>query len=155
MKPVSNLNVTQNVAMITLDNVPNRIEVIASIFNEIAKQGINIDMISQTAPYKGNINLSFSLDEENVPKAIAALSKFKKEIPHLRIDIVSNLSKLSIYGDAMRDLPGVAASLFTTLAEAGVELKMVTTSEVDISYLIEQKDEEKAASIIKQRFDLK
>ncbi|AZT90685.1 ACT domain-containing protein [Caldicellulosiruptor changbaiensis] len=154
MKPVTNLNVTQNVAMITLDNVPNKIDLIASIFNEVASHGINIDMISQTAPYKGNINLSFSLDEENVPKAISALSKFKKEIPHLRIDIISNLTKLSIYGEAMRDLPGVAASLFTTLAEAGVELKMVTTSEVDISYLIDQKDEEKAVEIIKQRFGL-
>jgi len=155
LKPVTNLNVTQNVAMITLDNVPNKIDLIASIFNEVANHGINIDMISQTAPYKGNINLSFSLDEENVPKAISALSKFKKEIPHLRIDIVSGLSKLSIFGEAMKDIPGVAASLFTTLAEAGVELKMVTTSEVDISYLIDQKDEEKAVQIIKERFDLK
>lgn len=155
MKPVTNLNVTQNVAMITLDNVPNKIDLIASIFNEVANNGINIDMISQTAPYKGSINLSFSLDEENVPKAISALSKFKKEIPHLRIDIVSGLSKLSIFGEAMKDIPGVAASLFTTLAEAGVELKMVTTSEVDISYLIDQKDEEKAVQIIKERFDLK
>lgn len=61
MKPVTNLNVTQNVAMITLDNVPNKIDLIASIFNEVASHGINIDMISQTAPYKGNINLSLVL----------------------------------------------------------------------------------------------
>ncbi|MEZ0537420.1 ACT domain-containing protein [Caldicellulosiruptoraceae bacterium PP1] len=154
MKPITNLNIYPNVAMITLDNVPNNINLIASIFNEIAKNNINIDMISQTAPYKGNVNLSFSLDEENVSKAIIALSNFKKDIPNLRIDIISNLLKLSIYGEAMRDIPGVAASLFQALADAGVELKMVTTSEVDISYLIEQKDEEKAIEIIKSRFEV-
>lgn len=152
MKPVTNLTVSQNVSMITIDNIPNNITLIASVFNKIAEADINIDMISQSAPYKGNINLSFSLNEEDLSKAIMCLSSFKKDVPNMRIDIISNLTKLSIFGEAMKDIPGVAASLFQALADEGIELKMVTTSEVDISYLIEQKDEEKAIGIIKERF---
>lgn len=153
-KPVTNLTVTNNVALITIDNIPNRIRLTSEIFNAIAREKINIDMISQTPPFGGNISLSFTIPAEYLVKAISALNTFKKEAPNLRIDVDANNTKLSIYGEAMKNLHGVAASLFTVLAENGVEIKLVTTSEVDISYLIYEKDEDKAIEAIKQEFDL-
>jgi aspartokinase len=153
--PVTNISVTYNVALVTVDNLPNNTKLISEIFNSIAEQNINIDMISQAPPYRGNINLSFSIPSKDLVKAITALNKFKKDIPDLHIEVDADNTKLSVYGESMRNLPGVAAKLFTILASEGVEIKLVTTSEVDISYLIYEKDVDKAISSIKREYNIK
>jgi aspartokinase len=152
--PVTNINVTYNVALVTVDNLPNNMKLISDIFNSIAEQNINIDMISQAPPYRGNINLSFSIPSKDLVKAITALNKFKKDIPDLHIEVDADNTKLSVYGESMKNLPGVAAKLFTILASDGVEIKLVTTSEVDISYLIYEKDVDKAINSIKKEYNI-
>ena len=153
-KAVTHVSVTNDVSLITLDNIPNKIKMIANIFTTIAKENINIDMISQSAPYRGVINISFTLPDSDLMKIIKLLSRFKKDIPDLRTEVNSNNCKLSIYGQAMRDLPGVAAKLFSVLSEHNIEIKLVTTSEVDISYLIDEKDIERAMESIKEEFNI-
>lgn len=152
--PVTRISVTYNVAMITVDNLPNNMKLISDIFNSIAQQNINVDMISQAPPYRGYINLSFSLPSDDLIKAISTLNKFKKDIPDLRIEVDNNNTKLSVYGENMKDLPGVAAKLFTILAGNNIEVKLVTTSEVDISYLIFEKDVDKAINAIKNEYNI-
>lgn len=153
-KPVTSLNITNNVALVTIDRIPNNIHMISEIFTTIANEKVNIDMISQTPPYGGNVNISFSLPSDMLVRVISALNKFKKKAPQLRIDVDADNTKLSIYGEEMKNIPGVAARLFTLLAEHGVEIKLVTTSEVDISYLIYEKDEDKAIEAIKKEYGL-
>ena len=111
-------------------------------------------MISQAAPYKGKINISFSLPVEDITKVISSLNSFKKEIPNLRIEIDSDNTKITVYGEAMKNIPGVAAQLFTLLAVNEIEVKLICTSEVEISYLIYEKDIDKAISAIKNEFKL-
>ncbi len=111
-------------------------------------------MISQAPPYKGAISLSFSLPSEDLVKAITELNKFKKDVPSLAIEVDAENTKISVFGKKMRDLPGVAAKLFTVLAAGGIEIKLVTTSEVDISYLIYDKDVDKAIESIKNEFNI-
>jgi len=152
--PVTSITVTYNVALITVDNLPNDIKLISDIFNAIAAQNINVDMISQAPPYRGSINLSFSIPSEDLVKAIAALNTFKKKVPDLRVEVDADNTKLSVFGENMKNLPGVAARLFTILANDGVEVKLVTTSEVDISYLIYEKDVDKAIESIKKEYGL-
>lgn len=152
--PVSSITVTYNVALVTVDNLPNNLKLISDIFRTIADRNINIDMISQAPPYRGNINLSFSIPSEDMVKAIAALNGFKKQVPDLHVEIDTDNTKLSVYGEKMKNLPGVAARLFTILANDGVEVKLVTTSEVDISYLIYEKDVDKAINSIKREYGL-
>jgi len=152
--PVTSISVTYNVAFITVDNLPNNMKLISDIFNSIAQQNINVDMISQAPPYRGHINLSFSLPSDDLIKAISTLNKFKKDIPDLRIEVDNNNTKLSVYGENMKDLPGVAARLFTILASNSIEVKLVTTSEVDISYLIFEKDVDKAINAIKNEYKI-
>ena len=152
--PVTRISVTYNVAMITVDNLPNNMKLISDIFNSIAQQNINVDMISQAPPYRGYINLSFSLPSDDLIKAISTLNKFKKDIPDLRIEVDNNNTKLSVYGENMKDLPGVAAKLFTILAGNNIEVKLVTTSEVDISYLVFEKDVDKAINAIKNEYNI-
>ncbi len=154
-KPVSKINITYNVALVTIENIPNNTRLISDIFNTIAQQKINIDMISQAPPFRGSISISFSLPSDDLVKALSELNKFKKSIKELQIEIDADNTKLQVYGEGMRDIPGVAAGLFTVLANEGVEIKLVTTSEVDISYLIYEKDVDKALNAIKKEYDIR
>lgn len=151
-KPVTHINAVYNVALVTVDNLPNNMKLISDIFNSIAREKINIDMISQAPPYRGSINLSFSIPSDELVKAISALNKFKKDVPNLHIEVDADNSKITVYGEEMKNIPGVAAKLFTLLAEHGIEVKLVTTSEVEISYLVYEKDVDKAIEAIKNEY---
>lgn len=153
-KAVTKVTVTNDVTLITMDNIPNKMKTIAEIFTAIAEAGINIDMISQSAPYRGIVSISFTLPSPDLVKAINVLGKFKNSIPELRVDVNSNNSKISIYGEAMREIPGVAAKFFTLLDENDIQIKLVTTSEVDISCLIYEKDVNKARTCVKETFNI-
>lgn len=152
---VSNITATYNVALVTVDNLPNNMKLISNIFNTIAQEKINVDMISQAPPYKGSINISFSIPSDDIVKAIGALNKFKKDVPNLHIEVDADNTKVSVYGEEMKNIPGVAAKLFTILANIGIEVKLITTSEVDISYLIYEKDVDRAIDAIKSEYKLK
>lgn len=154
-RPVTSISVTYNVALVTVDNLPNNLKLVSDIFNSIAWEKINIDMICQAPPYRGSINLSFSIPADDIVKAITALNRFKKEVPSLNIEVDADNTKISVYGENMNNIPGVAANLFTILAMDGVEIKLITTSETDISYLIYEKDVDKAINSIKREYGLK
>lgn len=154
-KPVTKLNITYNVALVTVDKLPNNTRLISDIFNTIAQKNINIDMISQAPPFRGTISISFSLPADDLVTALSALNGFKKTVKDLQIEIDADNTKLQVFGEGMRNIPGVAARLFTILADEGVEIKLVTTSEVDISYLIYEKDVDKALQAVKREFNLK
>lgn len=153
-KAITEMTVTYNVALVTISNIPNSMKLISDIFNTIAQKGINVDMISQAPPFKGVIDLSFSLPAEDLVRAIGALNNYKKEVPELHVDVDAVNTKISVYGREMKNLPGVAAQLFTLLAENDIELKLVTTSEVDISCLLYEKDIDRAVEAIKSEFNL-
>ncbi len=151
---VTGYTVISDVALITLDKIPNDIRTVSEIFSSIAKHEINVDMIAQSPSYSGVVNISFSIPSKDLSKAIATLAKFKKDIPQLRLDVDSNNTKVSVFGEGMRNIPGVAANLFTILASNDIDIKLVTTSEIDISYLVSGKDEQKAIEAITKEFKL-
>ena len=152
--PVSNISVTYNVALVTVDKLPNNTKLISELFNTIAQRKINIDMISQAPPFRGSINISFSLPSDDLVNALSALNDFKINAKDLRIEVDADNRKLQVFGEGMRNIPGVAARLFTLLANEGVEIKLVTTSEIDISYLIYEKDIDKAINAIKNEYGI-
>lgn len=151
---ITQLTVTEHVTLITLDKIPVDSVQVAKIFEALGKSKVNIDMISQTPPYKGSISLSFTLSDDDLFGAIQTLKSFKTEIPTLRIDINSNNVKLSLFGEEMKSTPGAAAKTMNLLAEAGVDIKLITTSEVDISYLIYHTDRDKAVEQIKNYYQI-
>lgn len=152
--PVSNICVTYNVALVTVDKLPNNTKLISELFSTIAQRKINIDMISQAPPFRGSINISFSLPSDDLVNALSALNDFKKIAKDLRIEVDADNTKLQVFGEGMRNIPGVAARLFTLLANEGVEIKLVTTSETDISYLIYEKDVDKSINAIKSEYGI-
>lgn len=152
--PVTSISTVYNVALVTVDNLPIDMLLISNIFSKIASEKINIDMISQSPPFKGKINISFSMPAENIVKVIGLLNNYKSAVPNIRIGIDSDSTKISVFGEAMKSIPGVAARLFMLLAVNAVEVKLITTSEVDISCLIYDKDTDKAITAIKQEFNI-
>ncbi len=150
MQPIiSQLNITENVTLITLANIPINHKDIAAIFTSLAEADINVDMISQTSPLKGKINISFTLQDDDLFNAIQTLKSYKKNIPNLRIDVNSNNTKISLYDEEMQFKPGVAAKTMTILSDAHIDIKMITTSEIDISYLIYASDQPYAIDALK------
>lgn len=152
--PVTKINITYNVALVTIDNLPNNTKLVSDIFNTIAQEKINIDMISQAPPFKGVVSISFSLPSDNIVNVLSSLNRFKKDVKDLRVEIDADNTKLRVYGEEMKNLSGVAARLFTILAGEGVEIKLLTTSETDISYLIYEKDVDRAIQAIKKEYGL-
>lgn len=153
-KPVTSIDVCYNIALVTLDNLPDDIIIISDIFTTIGENGINIDMISKAPPYRGSVNVSFSLSSEDLIKAITILNKFKEKVPSLLVEIDAFNAKISVFGEDMKNIPGVAARLFTLLAKENIGIKLVTTSEIDISYLIDEKDIDRAVLSIKKEYGL-
>jgi aspartokinase len=149
-KIISKLTITENVTLVTLANIPINDRIIANIFNSLANANLNIDMISQTSPLKGKINISFTLGDDDLFTAIQTLKTYKKDIPNLRIDVNSNNTKLSLYDNNMKFSCGIAAKTMALLSEANIDIKMITTSEIDISYLIYASDQKKAIRVLNQ-----
>ncbi|PKM51569.1 MAG: amino acid-binding protein [Firmicutes bacterium HGW-Firmicutes-7] len=148
--PVTHMSITENVTLITLIAIPTSQRVLSSVFLSLAEKEINVDMISQTSPLKGTINLSFTIPDSDLFAAIQALKEYKSTIPSLRIEVNSNNTKISLYGEGMRTTPGTAAKTLQLLSDNIIDVVMITTSEVDISYLIYASDQEIAANLFRE-----
>lgn len=151
---ITGLAMDNNDVLITLNNVPYSIAVTAEIFDLLAKKDINIDMISQTSPQDKYVNISFTTPKGDLDDAKAVLQFLSKKYPEISVQINEKISKLSVVGIGMRSHSGVAAQIFVLLAKAGIEVQMVTTSEIKISYVIDPKDQAKAVERIASEFGL-
>jgi aspartate kinase len=143
-------------AKITVVGVPDRPGVAAAIFQTIADAAVNIDMIVQnvSAAATGLTDISFTLPKSEGPIATAALQKVQKEIGFVNILFDDTIGKISLVGAGMRSHPGVSATLFAALAEANVNIEMITTSEIRISVIVREKDLETAVKAIHSAFGL-
>ncbi|HEX3027622.1 MAG TPA: amino acid-binding protein [Clostridia bacterium] len=138
MDSISKITVTEDVALITLRNSPADMKFVANAFDLIAQKSINVDMISQTAPLSERINLSFTISEEDLGAVIELLATLRADNPDIKSDISGSNCKISLYGEPMRFTPGVAAQVFDTIASLNLDVRIITTSEIDISILIPQ-----------------
>lgn len=154
MSTITKITTCDDVALITLRNSPADMKFIADVFKTIAGKGINVDMISQTAPLGGRINLSFSVSGEDLGGILELFAVLRNDNPELKSDISSGNCKISIYGEAMRDISGVAAGTFDIIAGLGVDVRLITTSEIDISILIPKSDFETVYDGLKKSFCL-
>ena len=154
-KPVTNIDVSYNVAMITLGNLPDDINLISEIFEVLSDEGINIDMVSKPAPLKGTVSMSFTLPTDDMVKAITLLNNYKKKKKgNFLVEVDAYNSKISVYGEEMKYTPGVATRVFKVLAREKIDVKVITTSAVDISCLIFERNIDDAVNSIKKEFSL-
>jgi aspartate kinase len=143
-------------AKITVVGVPDRIGEAAGIFRVIADAGINIDMIVQnvSAVATGRTDISFTLPRDDGQTAMGALRDLQEKIGFESLLYDDSIGKVSLIGAGMRSHPGVTATFFGALAEAGVNIEMISTSEIRISVVVHQKDVDEAVNATHKAFDL-
>ena len=137
---VSGIAYSKDEAKITLSRVLDKPGVSSKIFSPLAKGNINVDMILQNVSQDGKYaNLSFTLPRNDLEKSLKILKKEKSKIGYKRINSSNNISKISVIGVGMRSHAGVAQTLFETLGKNKINIQVITTSEIKISILIDEK----------------
>jgi aspartate kinase len=151
---IRGVSVERNQAKVTILNVPDRPGVAARIFNAIADANIIIDMIVQNISVAGTTDISFTLNREELPKARTALEPIVQEIGAQKIIAQDGIAKLSVVGIGMRSHSGVAARLFDALSQGGVNIQMISTSEIKIAVIIDEAQIAEAANLAHDAFGL-
>lgn len=151
---VSGIAFNKNEARITISKVPDKPGVAASIFNPLVKSGIVVDMIVQNTSEEGLADLTFTVTKADFYKSMKLLSDVAKEIGAEKVLGDENIAKVSIIGVGMRTHAGVAQKMFTTLAKENINIMMISTSEIKVSCVIEEKYTELAVRVLHEAFGL-
>ena len=134
---VSGVAYSRDEAKVTLYGVPDKPGSSAKIFSALARAGINVDMIVQSSSREASkANLVFTCTDRDSPFAQDALEKLHPEIGYERLEVIRDVSKISIIGVGMKSHTGVAEKMFTALSEKGINIDVISTSEIKISVLI-------------------
>jgi len=143
-------------AKITVVGVPDRPGMAAAIFQAVADAGVNMDMIVQNVSVheSGATDVTFTCPRADAAKAELALRRIEKDVNFKDIDTDENIAKISLVGAGMRSHPGVSATFFKAIADAGVNVEMISTSEIRISVVTRADDAEKAVTAIHAAFGL-
>lgn len=150
IKTITQIDYLENVALVTVNNIPNSTKNISFILNEIAVRNVTVDMICQTAPYKEKINLSFTVPQDDLSDVIAAASAFRTVSGEISVDLNGNNTKIILVGEGMRNTYGVAAELFELFADNDIKVKLITTGETEISCLLDIKDIDAAKKLLSE-----
>jgi len=143
-------------AKITVVGVPDRVGEAARIFGAVAEAGINIDMIVQnvSAVATGRTDISFTLPRDDGKKATEALGRLKESVGFESLLYDDRIGKISLIGAGMRSHPGVTATFFGALAESGVNIEMISTSEIRISVVVNEAQVDQAVTATHKAFEL-
>jgi aspartate kinase len=144
----------RNVAKVTLVEVPDRPGVAAGVFQPLAEGGINVDMIVQNVGHGGATDLSFTIPEVELAKAKRILEPIVRDLGFRELTTDSSVAKVSIVGAGIQNAPGYAARMFSTLADAGVNIEMISTSEIRITCIIAEDEVERAVRALHDAFEL-
>jgi aspartate kinase len=150
---VSAVTHAEDEVLFDLRGLPDRPGVAATIFEAVAAEHVNVDTILQNVG-RGSAELSFSVPQEDVPAARRALERAQESIGAIDVEEIVDLGKVSLVGAGMRSHPGVAAHMFRTLAEEGINLRLISTSAIKVSCLIARADVERAVRALHEAFSL-
>ena len=149
---VSGVSYDKNEVKITILHVPDRPGLAAQVFGPIADAHIVVDMIIQNASADGTTDLTFTVSKADYKKALSIVEKTAPAIEAKGVDVDTDISKVSVVGVGMRTHAGVAAKMFRVLAEEGVNIEMISTSEIKISVVIAAKYTELAVRVLHDAF---
>src|SRR5687767_931660 len=144
----------RNVAKVTLVAVPDRPGIARAIFDPLAAAGVNIDLIVQNVGHGGETDLSFTVPQVELGKAKKTLEPVVRELGARELTTDASVAKVSIVGAGLHNAPGYAARMFGTLADANVNIEMISTSEVRITCMIAEDELETALRALHDAFEL-
>ncbi len=162
---VNEMEISKNVTGVAADTTQVRIVICdvpdqpgnaGKVFEKLAQSNISVDMIIQSyARHNLNTNdIAFTVDENDLKNTLEIVENVKKELNASNIFVDDDIAKVSIVGAGMIDRPGIASSMFNALAKANINIKMISTSEIKISCLVNKNDAKKAIQVLHSTFEL-
>ncbi|MFL2846057.1 MAG: aspartate kinase [Candidatus Puniceispirillaceae bacterium] len=152
---ISGIAYSPDEAKITIIGLPDKPGTAAGVFGALADQQVNVDMIVQSASSATKkTDISFSVGRDDLEKAVDIIHKIEAELEFESVDASPNVAKISVVGTAMRTQPGVAKTMFETLASKGVNMHVISTSEIKISVLIDSEYTELAVRSLHTAYGL-
>jgi aspartate kinase len=143
-----------DVARITLMRVPDRPGIAATIFQPLAEANISVDTIAQSSGADGTTDLSFTISRGSLDKAVALTNEVAPRIGATNVDAADNLAKVSIVGTGMQSAPGYAARMFSALANASINIEIISTSDIKITCVVPRDRAEDAVRVLHTAFEL-
>lgn len=141
-------------AKVTIREVPDRPGVAARIFGALAQANINVDMIIQNVSDSGTTDMSFTVPESELLQALGSIEKLRNAMEFKDVVADNDIAKVSVVGLGMRSHSGVAAQMFQALAEKGINIEMISTSEIKISCVVRKSEVEDAVKALHKTFEL-
>ncbi|HPD56535.1 MAG TPA: aspartate kinase [Smithellaceae bacterium] len=151
---VSGITYDRDQAKITVVHVPDKPGIAAALFSPLSDKNINVDMIIQNASLEGFTDLTFTVSKKDLKEAQKIVENTARQIGAKKVEVDDEVAKVSIIGVGMASHSGVAAKMFSTLANEGVNIMMISTSEIKISCVIQRKYTELAVSVLHDAFGL-
>jgi aspartate kinase len=151
---IRGVSLEKNQAKVTIIGVPDKPGVAAGLFSALAESGTNVDMIVQNVSLEGTTDMTFTINKDDLPTARKVIETQVAKIGAKNYTAQDGISKLSVVGIGMRSHTGVAATLFSALAGAGINIQMITTSEIKISVIINEAEGSRATQVVHDAFKL-
>jgi aspartate kinase len=151
---VSGVTYDRDQAKITVARVPDRPGVAARLFTPLSEHNIVVDMIIQNASVEGHTDLTFTVSRKDINEARRIVDAVVKEIGASGLEVDEDVAKVSIIGVGMISHSGVAAKMFSVLAQEGINIMMISTSEIKVSCVIKAKYTELAGTVLHNAFEL-
>jgi aspartate kinase len=143
-----------DVAKVTLLRVPDRPGVAASIFGPFGEHGVNVDIIVQNVAHDSTTDVSFTIAESDLRRARRMLADVARDVGAQGYMAAADIAKVSVIGTGLRGTPGMFAKIFSTLATAGINIQMISTSEIHITCIIDRSRVREAVRALHQAFEL-
>ena len=151
---VSGIAFDRNQAKVSMIEVPDRPGIAAEIFGALAKVGVNVDMIIQATAQNGTNDISFTVPQGELKKALTALEPVKDDLKAKAVLSEAGVGKVAVVGVGMRSHPGVAARMFKSLADKKINIQMISTSEIKISCIVSKDQVDAAVKVLHDAFEL-
>ena len=152
--PVSGVALDGSQARVAIVGVPDKPGIAANVFESLAKKNISVDMIVQSTSQDGLNEIAFTVDKDTLQDTKKIAEQIATDIGAKKVTTDTNIAKVSIVGAGMIGRPGIAAGMFKALADSGVNIQMISTSEIKVSCVIDAKDGDKAVKAIHKVFEL-
>ena len=141
-------------AKVTIEQVPDRPGIAATVFRALADEDVNVDMIVQNVSTAGHTDISFTVPNDELARALSVMDEVVKETDAKGVSHDPGIGRVSLVGAGMRSNPGVAAKMFETLAKEDVNIEMISTSSIRVSCAVQERDVERAVRALHTAFDL-